>query len=92
MGLIAKVTVVAMVGGVRTEFAPGAELPELPEHDVKALKAMDAIEDTAETAKSAKAAAAAEKAAGKAFAEARKEVQLAQDSIAPIKPPAPPAA
>jgi len=92
MGLIAKVTVVAMVGAVRTEFQPGEELPELPAHDVEALKAMGAIEDTAETEKATKAAAAAEKVAGKEFAEAKKKVKAAQDSIAPPAPTEPPAA
>lgn len=80
MGLIAKVTVVAMVDGQRQEFQPGAELPALHEHDVASLKAMGAIEDTGETEKAAKTAALAEKAAGKAFAAARKAVQAADES------------
>jgi hypothetical protein len=82
MALIAKVTVLAAVNGVRTEFAPGATLPELSPHDVEALKAMGAIEDTAESDKAAKAAAAADKAAGKEFAEARRKVQAEQASLA----------
>ena len=89
MGLIAKVNVVAMVAGGRKEFQPGEALPELPAHDVESLKAMGAIEDTAEAEKSAKAAAAAEKAAGKEFAEARKKVMAAQESIAPAAPDSP---
>lgn len=92
MGLIAKVTVVAMVGAVRKEFQPGEELPELPAHDVEALKAMGAIEDTAETEKAAKADAATRKALGKEFDEARKKVKAAQESIAPPAPTKPPAA
>lgn len=92
MGLIAKVTVVAMVDGERKEFPPGETLPELPVHDVETLKAMGAIEDTAETEKTAKANAAAEKAAGKEFAEAKKKVKAAQESIAPPPPAEPPAA
>ena len=49
---------------------------------------MGAIEDTAETEKATKAEAAAEKAAGKEFAEARKKVKAAQESITPPAPPA----
>lgn len=81
MALIAKVTVVAMVNGVRSEFATGATLPDLAEHDVAALKAVGAIEDTAETDKAAKATAAADKSAGKEFAEARRKVQAEQASL-----------
>jgi len=86
MGLIAKVTVVAMVAGVRKEFQPGEELPELAPHDVESLKAMGAIEDAGETARADKAAAQAEKAAGKEFAEARRKVKAEQDSLAPAVP------
>lgn len=82
MALIAKVTVLAAVNGVRTEFLPGATLPELSPHDVEALKAMGAIEDTGEADKAAKAAAAADKAAGKEFADAKKRVQAEQASLA----------
>lgn len=80
MGLIAKVTVVAMVAGQRKEFQPGEVLPELHEHDVASLKAMGAIEDTAETEAAGKAAKAAEKKAAKEFDEARKAVRAAEAS------------
>lgn len=83
MALIAKVTVAAVVAGVRKDFQPGEELPDLDAADVEALKAMDAIADTAETDKTARAEAAAEKAAGKEFAEARKKVKAERDATAP---------
>lgn len=83
MALIAKVTVAAMVAGVRRDFQPGEELPELAAADVEALKAMGAIADTAETEKAARAEAAADKAAGKEFAEARKKAKAERDATAP---------
>lgn len=83
MGMIAKVTVVTMVDGVRKEFSPGEELPELAAHDVAALKQMGAIADAAEAEKSARAEAAAEKAAGKEFVEARKKAKAERDAATP---------
>lgn len=43
-GYLAKVRVLAMVGGVRKEFAPGTPLPELDPRDIQALEGMKAIE------------------------------------------------
>lgn len=83
MALIAKVTVAAMVDGVRRDFQPGEELPALAAHDAAALLAMNAIEDSAETAKAAKAAAAADKATSREFANARAAVIADKASGAP---------
>ena len=80
MSLIAKVMVVAMVAGVRTEFQPGDELPELNAHDTAALVSMGAIENTAETSKAAKAEATAAKKAAKEFEAARAATQAAMAS------------
>lgn len=80
MGLIAKVTVVAMVDGERKEFAPGDPLPDMHKHDIEALKKMGAIEDPADTDAALKAAKAAEKKAGAEFNAARKAVQSAEES------------
>ena len=74
MALIAKVTVLTMVGGARKEFQPGEELPDLAPHDVASLLAMGAIEDTAETARADKARATADKATAKEFANAKAAV------------------
>ncbi|MDP3652424.1 MAG: hypothetical protein Q8R67_12150 [Rhodoferax sp.] len=83
--LIALVTVVAFVDGVRQEFLPGAELPELPEHDVQELKRMNAIEDLDETALAEKSASKAETKAAGDFRDAKKAITAAQASIAPKK-------
>lgn len=47
MGLIAKIRIVALVDGVRTEFEPGTPVDGLSEHDIKSLTDMGALEDTA---------------------------------------------
>ncbi len=86
--LIALVTVVAYVAGVRQEFAPGSELPELPEHDVKELKRMGSIEDLDETAALNKAQAKATVKASADFEAERKAIRAASESIEPS--PAPP--
>lgn len=91
MGLKAKVTVVMMVEGERKTFEPGNPLPDMNKHDVEALKAMGAIEDEADVAAESKAAAVAKKATATEFAEAKKTVKAAQESIAPAEPLDPPA-
>lgn len=79
---IAKVTVVVMLDGVRTEIQPGQEVPELSDHDARELKASGAIEDSAETAAQEKADARKETVAARAFETERKAVQAATASTA----------
>lgn len=86
--LIAKVLVVALVGGVRQEFLPGSELPELAAHDVAELKRMGSIEDLDATAAADKAASRAESKAKLEFEQARKDVAAQLESIAPPAEPA----
>ena len=81
--LIALVTVVAIVDGVRQEFLPGAELPELAEHDVQELKRMNAVEDLEETALVEKSASKADAKAAGNFQRERKAITAAQASTAP---------
>lgn len=84
--LIALVTVLAVVDGVRQEFPAGSELPELPEHDVKELKRMKAVEDVAETAAADKATARADAKAGAGFQAERKAIQEANASTQTEEP------
>lgn len=81
--LIAKVLVVALVGGVRQEFPPGSELPELSPHDVAELKRVGAIEDLDETAAAEKTDRSAARRATLEFEQARKDVAAQLESIAP---------
>jgi len=83
---IAKVTVVIMVEGVRTEIQPGQEVPELSDHDARELKACGAIEDPDETAAQEKGDARDKAKAARAFEAERKAVQAAtQSTAAPVK-------
>jgi hypothetical protein len=86
--LIALVTVAILVDGVRTEFAPGSELPELPEHDVKELKRVGAVEDVTETAAVDKATAKADARAGADFQAERQAIRSINASIATAATPA----
>lgn len=86
--LIAVVTVIAIVQGVRTTFAPGSELPELPAHDVAELKKMGCIKDLDKTEAADKAAVRADRKAGADFEREKKAIVSAQQSIAPPDVPA----
>jgi len=81
--LIAKVTVTAIVDGVRQDFQPGAELPDLPAHDVAELKRIGSIEDLDETAAAEKDQARVDKKAAADFTREKKAITAAQESIAP---------
>ena len=80
--LIALVTVVAIVEGVRQEFRPGSELPELPEHDIKELKRMGAIADPVEQALADTVAVKAAKKDAGEFQRERAAITAAQASTA----------
>jgi hypothetical protein len=81
--LIALVTVIAIVDGLRTTFEPGSPLPEdLPAHDVAELKKMGSIEDLDETDAADKATRKGDKAASLEFEKARKDVAAQLASIA----------
>ena len=90
--LIALVTVLAVVDGVRQEFPAGSELPELPEHDVQQLKRMKAVQDVAETAAADKATAKADAKAGADFERERKAIKESIASTQPDEPATTPAA
>jgi hypothetical protein len=89
--LIALVTVVAIVDGVRTEFPPGSDLPELPEHDVKELKRMGAIQDPVDVAAADKADARATAKAQGDFEREREAIQAANASTQTNEPTGDPA-
>lgn len=88
--LIALVTVLAVVNGIRQEFPPGSELPELPEHDVQELKRMNAIEDVSETMADNKATAKSLELAQADFERERQAIVASNASIeeAPAASPA----
>ena len=83
MKLIAIVSVMTLVAGVRTEIPPGEEVTGLHPVDVEELKRIGSIVDEDEELAKQKAADKAERAAGREFANARKALQAADESIAP---------
>jgi len=85
--LIALVTVVAFVDGVRTEFPAGSELPALAPHDVTELKRMNAVQDTDDRAAEVKAEAAEQQRTQDDLDAERKALQDAADSIKPAAEP-----
>lgn len=85
--LIALVTVIAFINGVRTEIPPGESIPEgLSDHDIRELKAMRAIEDEAERRQERLNEEEDHEDGMRAFQAARERVQLQQSSIAPDAP------
>jgi hypothetical protein len=81
--LIALVTVVALVDGVRTIYEPGDEVKGLHPKDVETLILAGSIEDQSATEKAEKAAERSQAAADAEFAAARAAVQQQQETIAP---------
>jgi hypothetical protein len=81
-GLVALVNVAVFVDGVRTEFAPGDELPQINAHDAQELLRAGSVEDPADKAKAERADAKAQSAADRAFEDERAQVQLAAASTA----------
>ena len=79
--LIAIVAVAMLVGGIRTEYLPGEEVPGLNPVDADDLKRMGAVYDADELAAEQKLAARAEKAAGAEFAKARKDVLAKSEAV-----------
>ena len=83
--LIALVALAVLVDGVRTEIAPGEEVPAdtLSAHDLKELKNMGSIKDEDEEAVAAKKHERAEVAASADFQRERKAIAAANASTAP---------
>lgn len=84
--LIALVTVVALVDGVRTIYEPGDEVKGLHPKDVETLILAGSIEDQSVREKAEKAAEREQAKADAEFAAARAAVQAHQETIA--TPPA----
>lgn len=81
-GLVALVTVAILVDGVRTDFAPGDELPEINPHDAQELLRMGSVKDPADEAQAERDDAKAQRAANSAFQEERAQVQAQAASTA----------
>lgn len=81
-GLVALVTVAVLVDGVRTEFAPGDELPEINAHDAQELLRMGSVKDPSDEEWAERDGARAQRAASRAFEEERAHVQAAMASTA----------
>lgn len=85
MALIAKIKVVAIVGGERREFAPGENLEGvLSTHDIVSLKQLRALEDSDQVEAKARRNAVSERMANDDFQAARELVKQSQASLAPV--------
>lgn len=80
--LIALVTVVALVDGVRTVYESGDEVKGLHPKDVENLILAGSIEDQSATERAEKAAEREQAKADAEFAAARQAVQAHQETIA----------
>ncbi|WP_219211924.1 hypothetical protein [Variovorax boronicumulans] len=80
MSKIALVHVALLVGGIRTVFAPGEELPELPKHDEVALINSKSISDPTADAAAERAGQAEQRKGEKEFRDARLLVQAEAES------------
>jgi hypothetical protein len=87
-GLVALVTVAVMVDGVRTEFAPGDELPEINAHDAQELLRVGSVKDPAVEEQAERDDAKALRAADRDFQKEREQVQAATASTANAEPAA----